>query len=259
MNRLNEKVAIVTGGASGIGASIVRRFLEEGAKVVVADIGAETSSDEVRNRFGDRSIFLKTDVRQGQDLDAVVQFARAKFGKLNIFVNNAGIVRSGTKIAEMPEADFDDVVAVDLKGVWLGTKFAIPALLQSGGGSIINIASIAGLRGIKCQSSYGASKGGVVQLTRHTAIEYAEQGIRVNCICPGAVLTPTFERRRAGKDAAQIEGDVAQRNPSRRVGRPDDIAHGAVWLASDESSFVTGQIIAIDGGATSSVYWFSEV
>jgi meso-butanediol dehydrogenase/(S,S)-butanediol dehydrogenase/diacetyl reductase len=253
MGRLSDKTAIVTGGASGIGAGIVRLFAAEGARVFIADV-QEPAAMALADELGGNVEFVWTDVTAPEQVEALVARAAAVNG-LHAMINNAGILRDGTRIAEAPIDAFDQTIAVDLKGVWLGIKYAVPALLASGGGAIVNVSSIAGIAGLNAQSAYGAAKGGVVQLTRHIAREYAADGIRSNCLCPGGIVTPLSFSRRPTMTEEEVKAQFATRNPSHRAGRPEDIAYAALWLASDEAVFVNGQVIAIDGGATSTIYW----
>lgn len=251
MGRLSGKVAIVTGGASGIGEGIARRFVTESARVVVADLD-EGRGQALARELGADSSYVRVDVTKSADVEAMVAHADACFGRIDILVNNAGVVRDPQSIVETSERDFDFVVAVDLKGVWLATKHALPALVASGG-SIINISSTSGILGMAYMTPYGAAKGGVIQLTRHLAKECGPDGVRANCICPGTTVTPLTLRRRQPKTEAEIRADFGRLNPLGRAGEPEDIAYCAVWLGSDESRFVSGQVIAIDGGMTATI------
>ena len=253
MDRLKDKVAIVTGGASGIGEAAVRLFVAEGARVVIADIQDEEART-LQEELGNACIYVRTDVSRAQEVKKLVQSAIAKFGSLDVLYNNAAVIFDGKNIADHPEEEFDRTIAIDLKGVWLGIKYAVPEMLKNGGGSIVNTASVAGLLGIPGQSAYGAAKGGVVTMTRHCATEYAEYGIRINCVCPGGTLTPLVYKRRPGVPHDEVERLFAARNPMQRAARPHDIAFAALWLASDESQFVTGQTIVVDCGTTASAY-----
>ncbi len=249
MGRLNGKVAIVTGGASGIGEGIARMYVKEGARVAIADIQDEEGR-RVASELGEACFYAHVDVSRSAELKQLVAETVSRFGRLDVMVNNAGVLYQGKTIVDHSEEDFDRTYGVNLKGVWLGMKHAIPAL-QKGGGAIINVASIAAVMGNAGQSAYGATKGGVVQLTRHCAAETAASRIRVNCISPGSVVTAMSLQQRPGKTLEQVLADAAGRNPLGRAGRPEDIAYAAVWLGSDESAFITGQNIVIDGGVTS--------
>lgn len=253
MGRLDGKVAIITGGASGIGESAARIFAREGARVVIADLQDEQGR-RVQEDIGKSCLYVRTDVSRSADIEALVSKAVAAFGKLDILFNNAGIVVVGPTILDLAEADFDRMIAINLKGVWLGMKHAIPAIIRSGGGSVVNTASTSGLLGYVGQSGYGASKGGVINLTRHCAVEFAGKGVRVNCICPGAIVTPMGQKNRPGMPLEEMKARNAAGNPLQRTGMPEDIANTALFLASQEAAHITGQIIAVDGGVTASIY-----
>ena len=252
MGRLDGKVAVITGGASGMGEASARLYVAEGARVAIGDLQGERAEGLAKS-LGDRCIALQVDVSRSADVKRLVEAAVARFGRLDVMFNNAGIGGSEGLIHETPEELFDRIVAVDLKAVWLGIKHAVPHLIAAGGGSIVNTASVSAHLAIKYQGAYGAAKGGVVQLTRVAAIEYAEQGIRANAICPGGVLTPLVWANPAlpePLDPGVVAQQLARVQPIRRAGLPQDIAHAALWLASDESSFVTGTTIVVDGGWT---------
>ncbi len=253
MGRLEGKVAIITGGASGIGEAATKLFFSEGACVAIADM-QDDRGRLVASELGSRGIYVRTDVSRSSDMASLVEQTVAKFGRLDIIFNNAGVVVVGPTIIDLSEAEFDRLIAVNLKGTWLGMKYAVPAIIDSGGGAVINTASTAGLLGYVGQSGYGASKGGVVSLTRHCAVEFAAKGIRVNCICPGAIFTPMSLQNRPGQAEADIKQRNAQTNPLLRTGMPEDIARTALYLASGEAAHVTGQVIAVDGGVTASIY-----
>jgi NAD(P)-dependent dehydrogenase (short-subunit alcohol dehydrogenase family) len=241
--RLGGKVAIVTGAGSGIGRAIATALHAEGASVALADITGNEKA--VADELGDRTLAVRADVTSGAGVAALVAAAREAFGGLHVIVNNAGIDGDMGPLADSSEENFDRVIAVNLKGVFLGMKHALPLMVAGGGGSVVNIASAAGLVGFPMISAYCASKGGVVQLTKAAALEYAAAGIRVNAICPGLIDTPLL----AAIDPAMTEVARAM-TPLGRLGRPEEIANLAVFLASDESSYITGAALPIDGGLT---------
>jgi NAD(P)-dependent dehydrogenase (short-subunit alcohol dehydrogenase family) len=250
MGRLDGKVAVITGGASGMGEATARLFISEGARVVIGDVQDE-KGQAVAKSLGDNCRFVRADVSTSEDVQGLVAEAVNTWGRLDVMYNNAGIGGGEGTIVDCTEEVFDRIIAVDLKAVWLGMKHAIPHMIRGGGGSIITTASVSAYMGMMNQGAYGAAKGGVVQLTRVCAIEFASQGIRANAICPGGTLTPIlYANPLAPRDVTPEE--VAERlkfvQPIPRAGLPEDIANAALWLASDESSFVTGQSIIVDGG-----------
>jgi NAD(P)-dependent dehydrogenase (short-subunit alcohol dehydrogenase family) len=246
--RLKDKVAIITGAASGIGKATAKLFAEHGAKVVVADIDKDGGSQTVTQiqNGGNEAIFVETDVTLKVDTEKMVAQTIETYGKLDILFNNAGIAMR-LPVAELPEEDWHRCLDVNLTGVFLCAKAAIPAMLKNGCGSIINMSSIYGVVGADVRAAYVASKGGVTNLTRGMALDYAESNIRVNCICPGFVETPLV----AGviKTPEEYQA-LADKHPMCRLGQPEEIAYGALYLASDESAFVTGIALPIDGGYT---------
>ena len=246
---LNNKVTIVTGGASGIGEATSRRFAQEGAAVVVADtrLGkAETVAADI-NDNGGHAVAIEVDVAEADSVAALVDSAVTEFGRLDVMFNNAGTLRPGT-VLELDVDDWDLVMAVNVRSVYLGGKFAIPAMLASGGGSIINISSISGLVGQPTiQPVYNASKGAVRIFTKSTAVQYGKYGIRANSIHPGAIDTDMISHRIQGEESKnRIKNTV----PLQRVAKPIEIAYGALFLASEESSYMTGSEMVIDGGVT---------
>jgi NAD(P)-dependent dehydrogenase (short-subunit alcohol dehydrogenase family) len=254
MARLDGKVAVITGGASGMGEATAHLFVREGARVVIGDLQAE-KGEAVAKSIGADCVFVRTDVAASEDVRGLVRTAVDRFGKLDVIYNNAGIGGGEGPILDCPEEVWDRIIAVDLKAVWLGMKHALPYLIRNGGGSIITTASISGLVGMMGQGAYGAAKGGVIQLTRVCAIENAQHGVRVNCICPGGILTPILYANPAlpaPVDPELVRQRLEKAQPLPRAGMPEDIANAALWLASDDSSFVTGQAIVVDGGWTAS-------
>ena len=245
--RLKDKVAIITGGASGIGKATAILFAEHGAKIVVADIDEHGADETVANIHdaGNEAIYVQTDVTISNNTERMVQETLSNYRKLDILLSSAGIAMR-LPVADLPEEDWHRCLNVNLTGVYLCAKAAIPAM-QKNGGSIINLSSIYGLVGADVRAAYVASKGGVTNLTRSMALDYAEDNIRVNCICPGFVETPLV----AGVIKTPEEyRDLADRHPMRRLAQPEEIAYGALYLASDESAFVTGIALPIDGGYT---------
>ena len=250
MGRLDGKVAVITGGASGMGEATAKLFVSQGARVVIGDL-QEDKGHAVAASIGPECRFVRADVASSEDVQGLIGEAVNAWGKLDVMYNNAGIGGGEGSIMDCTEEVFDRIIAVDLKGVWLGMKHALPHMLKSGGGSIITTASVSAYMGMMGQGAYGSAKGGVVQLTRVCAVEYASQGIRANCICPGGTLTPIlYENPHAPMPVTreEMEERLKYVQPIPRAGLPEDIANAALWLASDESSFVTGQSIIVDGG-----------
>jgi NAD(P)-dependent dehydrogenase (short-subunit alcohol dehydrogenase family) len=247
--RLGGKVALISGGARGMGAAEGRLFAREGARVVLGDIldkeGGEVEAD-IRAKGGD-ALYVRLDVTSEADWARAVAAAVSRFGKLDVLVNNAG-VGGGVRIEDTTAEAWDRVMDINAKGVFLGTKAAIPAMRRAGGGSIVNISSQLGLVGTDNSSpEYQASKGAVRLLTKATAIQYAREKIRANSVHPGPIVTAMTERRR--KDPAQYALTLS-RIPLGRYGEPDEVAYAVLYLASDESAFVTGSELVIDGGWT---------
>ena len=243
LGRLQGKVAIVTGGGSGIGEGISRVFAREGARVVVADVNAaagEAVSAAIRAEGAD-ALFVKVDVRLEAEVKVLVERAVAKFGGLDVLINNAG-VGIGKTAEETSEEEWDRILDINAKGTYLATKHSVPHL-RARGGSIINIGSLFALRGGPSYAAYHASKGAVRQLTKSTALALAPDHIRVNALHPGLIRTPASTR-----DANAQAFAAASMGPMRRWGEPEEIAHGCVFLASDEASFITGVDLPIDGG-----------
>ena len=244
--RLEGKVALITGGARGQGAAEARMFASEGAKVVIADIldGEGEKLAAAIGESGGDAMFVHLDVTSEDQWRNAITATVLRFGKLDVLVNNAAVWRRG-RVEETTGEHWDSVMEVNAKGVFLGTKLAIPEMRKAGGGSIINISSVAGLVGSLTSSAYSASKGAVRLLTKSTAIQYAAEGIRANSIHPGAIDTAMGEQVWPN---AETRDEVVARTPVGRMGVPEDIAYGALFLASDESSFVTGSELVIDGG-----------
>ena len=250
--RLSGKVALITGAASGIGRESALLFASEGARVLVADLDVAAGEATIAAiaKAGGEARAIRCDVARGADLEAAVAAAEQHFGALHVLFNNAGIfpANDGSPV-DTPDDVFDRVIAVNLKGVFFGCKYGIPALLRAGGGSIINTASFVAVMGAATsQIAYTASKGGVLAMTREIAVEYARQGIRANSLCPGPVNTPLLAEFLAAPEAR------ARRFvhiPMGRLAEAPEIANAALFLASDESSYVTGSTFLVDGGITS--------
>lgn len=251
-DRLKGKVALVTGGASGIGEATARVFVREGAKVAVADLrgdGAERVASEIR-AAGGAAIAIAGDTSVEADARRMVEETERAFGSLDAVVNAAGI-ECPKPILDTTEEEWDRVMDVNAKGVFLVSKHAIPAMRRAGGGSIVNVSSVLGLIGSRAFAAYHASKGAVRLLTKTTALSHAREGIRANSIHPGIIDTPMVrERIGAAADPAAEEARWARVHPMRRFGKPEEVAYAAVYLASDEAAFVTGSELVIDGGWT---------
>lgn len=248
MNELKGKAAIVTGASSGIGQATAELFAEEGAAVVIADViddAGQALADQLAGR-GHDVCFVHADVSRDSDVAAMVQFAMSRYGRVDVLFNNAGIEGEQAATADATLENWSRVIGVNLTGVFLGMKYGIAAMLQHGGGAVINNASVAGLVGFAGIPAYAASKGGVVQLTRTAALEYASRNVRVNCVCPGVIDTPMVERF-AHNDPA-IEAQLSAMAPVERLGKAREVAELVMFLASDRSSFVTGAVIPVDGG-----------
>ena len=244
------KVAVVTGGASGIGRAAALGFARGGASVVVADVdvaGGEETADLIA-QAGGSTAFVKTDVRVASDVETMVAVAVNAFGRLDCAFNNAGVLGSGAAMVEFTEDDWDDVLDVNLKGVWLCMKHEIPAMLRTGGGAIVNTSSVAGLVGSQHSPAYAASKHGVVGLTKTAALQYAPHGIRVNCVCPAAVFSPMLETLTTRNP--QVGERLLASQPNERFASPEEVAEVVVWLCSNAASFVTGAALPVDGGYT---------
>jgi len=244
------KVALVTGGGSGIGRASALTFAREGAKVVVADVAVEGGEETVRliQQRGGEAIFVKTDVSRAAEVEALVARAVQTYGRLDCAHNNAGIEGAAATTIDYAEDAWERVIAINLKGVWLCMKYEIPHLLKQGGGAIVNTASTAGLVGYRGGAAYVASKHGVVGLTKTAALEYTKAGVRVNAVCPGAIDTPMMGRITGHRP--QRAERMAASEPVGRMGRPEEIAEAVVWLCSEAASFVTGHAMAVDGGIT---------
>ncbi len=245
--KLDGKIAIVTGGGSGIGRSTAIRFAREGARVTVCDVdslGGEETVSLIRESGAD-AIFVKTDVKDSNQILKLVNTTTTTFGGLHILVNNAGIGHSEVRSVDLAEEEWDHVIDINLKGVFLGIKFAVPEIKKSGGGSIINTSSLLGLKGKKYQAAYNASKAGVVMLTQNAALEYGKYNIRVNAIAPGVIDTKIID---GWKQDERRWPFISKANALGRIGTPAEVANAIFFLASDEASFITGTTLSVDGG-----------
>lgn len=247
---MDQHVAVVTGGNTGIGRAIALAFARSGAIVAVAARRASEGTETVQQitAIGGEARFIATDVAQAASVASLMTEVVETFGRLDYLCNNAGTEGAVAMVHEQTEADWEAVIAVNLTGVWLCMKHALPHMLKRGRGAIVNIASSFGIVGFPRLAAYTASKHGVVGLTKTAALEYARQHIRINVVSPGAIRTPMRTRLNAGDREA--EARVAARYPTGRIGMPDEVAEAVVWLCSDASSFITGHNLAIDGGFT---------
>jgi NAD(P)-dependent dehydrogenase (short-subunit alcohol dehydrogenase family) len=242
MSRFVGRTAVVTGAGSGIGFEMARLLLEEGAVVVAGDLDPSTVPAG--------AVGVKVDVSQEADVEAMIRTALDQTGRLDVLLNNAGIGSTADPISCTVE-DWDRVFSVNVRGVFLGTKHALPAMLEAGRGAIVNTASVAGMVGLPNRSSYCASKGAVIAFTRQVAVQYAGTGVRCNCVCPGTVDSPWVGRLMdETEDPAATRAALTARQPVGRLGQPVEIAKAALYLASDDADFVTGEALVIDGGLT---------
>jgi NAD(P)-dependent dehydrogenase (short-subunit alcohol dehydrogenase family) len=245
---VDGKVALVTGGSGGIGRATALEFAHQGAKVVVSDLLVEAGQETVQliNAAGGEATFIKTDVTQAAQVEGLVGQTLETYGHLDCAFNNAGIEGGMAKTGDYDKQRWDQVININLKGVWLCMKYEIQHMLSHGGGAIVNTASVAGLVGFRYGPAYVASKHGVNGLTKTAALEYAKAGIRVNAVCPGVIKTPMFER--GLHKNPRLEERFAASHPIGRIGKPEEIARAVVWLCSAAASFVTGIQMPVDGG-----------
>lgn len=249
MTGMRDKVAVVTGGGSGIGKATALALTREGVRVVIADI-SETDGEnvvKVLRHLGGEALFVRTDVSQSVDVQALINKTIEVYGRLDFAINNAGIEGTSALTAEYTELDWNKVIGVNLTGVWLCMKYEIPPMLDHGGGAIVNVSSILGWVGFVNACAYTASKHGIVGLTKVAAMEYATQGIRVNAVCPAFIATPMLGRAgmTVGSDTYNA---AAALHPVKRLGTPEEVAEMIVWLCTDSASFVTGSAMLVDGG-----------
>jgi NAD(P)-dependent dehydrogenase (short-subunit alcohol dehydrogenase family) len=248
--RLAGKVALITGAGAGIGRASVVLFAREGARVAAVDRDSATGEETVAlaREGGGEAIFLQADVSRAADVAAAIDATVARFGALHVLFNNAGIVLGGT-VESTDEEAWDQTMAVNLKSVYLGCRYALPQMRRQGGGVIVNTASVAGLVGVKDRAAYSASKMGIIGLTRSIAIDYVGEKVRANCLCPGTVDTPSLQGRIAATgDVETARAAFIARQPMGRLGTAEEIAALALYLASDESAYMTGSAVVIDGG-----------
>jgi NAD(P)-dependent dehydrogenase (short-subunit alcohol dehydrogenase family) len=245
-----SKVAFVTGAASGIGRATALAFAREGASVVVADVSEQGNQETVRmiEKQGGRALAVRCDVRRVEDVRAALDKTLETFGRLDFAFNNAGIEYTIQPVAEITEEEWDRIIDIDLRGVFLCMKHEIPLMLEHGGGAIVNTSSGAGVKGFKGGAAYVAAKHGVVGLTKAAALDYAQSNIRINAVCPGIIETPMMDRFSGG--TAEGRQAVISQEPIGRMGRPEEIAATVVWLCSDEAAFVVGHAMVVDGGQT---------
>jgi len=250
MSKLHGKVAVVTGGGGGIGGCVARRFVREGAAVVIADLPTaqgEQIAAELRGRGG-QAVFQATDVTQAAQAEAAIRRAVDSYGRVDILVNSHGWARVEMAV-RMSEEDFDRTVATHLKGTWLMCKYAILSMLKEERGAIVNLSSMQAYGGIPGRSAYEAAKGGISAMTRELAVEYGPAGIRVNAVCPGVIMTESLVKMNAAATEAEVRLRV-ESYPLRRLGVPEDVAGAVLFLASDDAGWITGTNLFVDGGMT---------
>lgn len=245
--RLANKTAIITGGASGIGRAAAMVFAREGAKVAIADLNAEGGRETVKliEQQGGTAFFYETNVSDSNQMHSLVSATVESFGQLDILFNNAGIGHPDVKSVDLEEEEWDRIIDINLKGVFLGIKHSVPHLKKAGGGAIINTSSLLGLKGQKYLAAYNASKAGVVLLTKNAALEYGRDNIRVNAIAPGVIDTQIIVGWKNDERKWPI---ISRANALGRIGTPEEVANAVLFLASDEASFITGATLSVDGG-----------
>ena len=246
--QLDGKIAVVTGGGSGIGKAAARLFAQEGAKVVVADIDAEGGEKTLQaiRENGCEAHFVQTDISKAADVGALINKVIELHGRLDCAYNNAGIMGDIMSVTDLTEETWDHTIETNLRGTWLCMKYEIPQMLKQGHGAIVNTTATSGLKGGKFRSAYAASKAGIVSLSKTAAMEYVENGLRINVICPSHTRTPNIEQ--FFELRPELEADYIAQGPMGRLAAPEEVARGALWLCSDAASFVTGHVLAVDGG-----------
>lgn len=245
--RLSGKVAVITGGGNGIGKAAALLFAEHGAKVVIGDFNSEAgekAAHEIREK-NNNCIFVKTDVTNPKEVEALMNTAVNEYGKLDILFNNAGVSNQSVKLGDMEIEEWDRVVDINLKGVFLGMKYAVPFMIDGDGGSIINTSSVLGIKGKKLLAPYNASKAGVIALTKNAALDYGKKKIRVNAIAPGVIDTSIVDEWRNDERRWEI---YTKSNALARIGQPEEVAKAVLFLASDDASYVTATTLLVDGG-----------
>jgi len=254
MGKLEGKIALITGAASGIGAATATLFAAEGAVVIVVDID-ETNGRRVAEEIGPRGVFHKTNVSEPSEVEAMVKFSVEKFGRLDVLHNNVATAGTVAPIGDMPIEAWHRAIAVSLCGVFYGMRFTLPQMVTQGGGVIVNTASVSGLAADYMLGGYNAAKAGVINLTRTAAIEYARKNIRVNAVCPGSVATPPLLRALGDGEGRRL---LEEHHPVGRLGLPEEIARVVLFLASEDSSFVTGSVVVADGGISAHTGFFGR-